>query len=59
MVIFRTFNDIIVSSIETLRLVQPELDTKPGTVSRDVFIDTPSEQLANFYNELRNVSLLQ
>jgi hypothetical protein len=42
-----------------MRLVQPDLDTKPGTVSRDLFIDAQAEQLANFYNELRNVSSLQ
>lgn len=59
MVTFRTFNDLVVSMVEFLRLVQPDLDTKPGTVSRDLFIDVQSEQLANFYNELRNVSVLQ
>lgn len=59
MVTFRTFNDIVLSFIEFLRLVQPELDTKPGTVARDLFVDAPSEQLANFYNELRNISALQ
>jgi hypothetical protein len=59
MVTFRTFNDIVLSYLEFLRLVQPSLDTKPGTVSRDLFIDAQSEQLANFYNELRNISSLQ
>lgn len=59
MVIFRSFNDIVLSYIEFLRLVQPNLDTKPGTVARDLFIDAPSEQLADFYNELRAISNLQ
>jgi phage-related baseplate assembly protein len=45
--------------LEFLRLVQPDLDTKPGTVSRDLFVDAQAEQLANFYNELRTVSSLQ
>lgn len=59
MAIFRSFNDIVISFIEYLRLVQPELDTKPGTVSRDLFIDAPSQELANLYAELRTISGLQ
>lgn len=59
MVIFRSYNDIVVSFLEYLRLVQPNLDTKPGTVSRDLFIDSEAQQLASFYTELRNVSNLQ
>lgn len=59
MVIFRSFNDIVLSYIELLRLTQPNLDTKPGTVARDLFIDAPADQLAGFYNELRAISTLQ
>lgn len=59
MVTFRTFNDIVLSYLELLRLVQPDLDTKPGTVARDLFVDAQAEQLANFYDELRSVSYLQ
>ena len=59
MAIFRSFNDLVVSFIEYLRLVQPDLDTKPGTVARDLFVDSPSQQLALLYSEMRNVSGLQ
>lgn len=59
MAIFRAFNDIVISLIESLRLSQPELDTKPGTVARDVFVDAPAQQFANLYGELRNISNLQ
>jgi len=59
MAIFKSFNDLVISAIEYLRLVQPELDTKPGTVSRDVFIDTPSQQLATLYGQLRTIAGLQ
>lgn len=59
MAIFRNFNDLVISFIEYLRLVQPDLDTKPGTVSRDLFIDAPSQQIAALYAELRNVAALQ
>jgi hypothetical protein len=58
MAIFKSFNDLVISAIEYLRLVQPELDTKPGTVSRDVFVDTPSQQIANLYSQLRTISNL-
>jgi len=59
MTTFRTLNDIILSYIEYLRLIQNELDTKPGTVARDVFIDAPSVQISDLYDQLRNISSLQ
>src|SRR5574337_293119 len=59
MPIFRNFQDIVINLIEYLRLVQPDLDTKPGTVSRDLFIDAPSQQIASLYAEMRNISGLQ
>lgn len=59
MPIFRNFQDVVINLIEYLRLVQPDLDTKPGTVSRDLFIDAPSQQIASLYTELRNISGLQ
>lgn len=59
MATFRTFRDVVISFIEYLRLTQPDLDTKPGTVSRDLFIDAPGQEIANLYTELRNVSNLQ
>ncbi|KKN50069.1 hypothetical protein LCGC14_0636440 [marine sediment metagenome] len=59
MAIFRTFDDLVISKIEYLRLVQPELDTKPGTVSRDVFIDAPAQGIANLYSQLMGISGLQ
>ncbi len=59
MAIFKSFNDLVVSYIEYLRLVQPELDTKPGTVARDVFIDAQAQQLANLYSQLKSIADLQ
>lgn len=59
MAIFRSYNDLVLSFIEYLRLVQPELDTKPGTVARDVFVDNPSQQMSELYSQLRNISGLQ
>jgi hypothetical protein len=59
MATFRSYNDIVTSFLEYLRLVQPQLDTKPGTVARDLFVDGPSQEMSNLYSELRNVSNLQ
>jgi phage-related baseplate assembly protein len=42
--------------IDRLRLTQPDLDTKPGTVSRDLFVDVQADQLSQLYNVLMEVS---
>lgn len=55
----RSVNEIISSFLDLLRLAQPDLDTKPGTVARDLFIDGPANQLALLYDELANISDLQ
>ncbi len=54
--IFRSFSEIVNSIIERLRLVQPNLDTKPGTVARDVFIDIPADQIEKLHSSLVLVS---
>lgn len=52
MVRIRTANEVILSLIDFFRVAQPELDTKPGSVSRDVLIDGPATQFARVYEEL-------
>ena len=59
MVRIRTTNDIILSSLDYYRSVQPNLDTKPGTVARDVLIDGPAAQLSRLYEEAGSISNLQ
>jgi phage-related baseplate assembly protein len=59
MVTIRSVNEIILSLIDFFKLAQPDLDTKPGTVGRDLFIDGPSSQLALLYDQLSNVSQQQ
>lgn len=49
MSLFRSFNEIVNSMRERLRLTQPNLDTKPGTVSRDLFIDIQAEQIEKLH----------
>lgn len=55
----RGFSDIVNSMIERLKVSQPNLDTKPGSVSRDLFIDLPADQIARFYNVLNIISQKQ
>jgi uncharacterized phage protein gp47/JayE len=56
MVTIRSSNEIILSLIDFFKLAQPDLDTKPGTVSRDLFIEGPASQLSLLYDELSGVS---
>lgn len=53
---YKSFNEIVSTMIEQLKLVQPNLDTKPGTVSRDLFIDLPADQLEKLYRLISLVS---
>src|SRR6185436_7856823 len=59
MVTIRHANEIIQSLVDFFRLAQPDLDTKPGTVARDLFIEAPSSQLAILYDELASISSKQ
>jgi hypothetical protein len=56
MVTIRSTNEIILSLLDFFRLAQPDLDTKPGTVARDLMVDAPSSQLAILYDELSGIS---
>lgn len=56
MVTIRNANEIIQSLLDFFRLAQPDLDCKPGTVARDLFVDAPSSQIAILYDELSGVS---
>lgn len=51
----RTLNEIVSDLLNYFKTSQPDLDTKPGTVARDLFIDAPSQQLANLYQELSQI----
>lgn len=59
MATIRSSNEIILSLIDFFKLAQPDLDTKPGTVARDLFIDAPASVLSILYNELSAVSSQQ
>lgn len=55
----RSNQEIISSLLDFYRIAQPSLDTKPGTVSRDLLVEGISAQLARLYDELNRVSTLQ
>lgn len=59
MVAFRSLDEIILSMLDFARLVQPDLDTKPGSVARDITIDLPASEISKIYGQLRNISNLQ
>ena len=56
MVSIKSVDEIILNLIDFFKLVQPELDTKPGTVARDLFIEAPASQLSLLYDELATIS---
>lgn len=59
MVNIRNTNEIISSLIDFYKLVKPNLDTKPGTVTRDVFISPLASQLSILYDHLSTISSKQ
>lgn len=59
MVTIRSANEIIQSLVDFFRLSQPDLDTKQGTVARDLFIEAPASQLSILYEQLGGISSQQ
>lgn len=54
-----TFSQLVKLMIDGLKLSQPSLDTKDGSVARDLFVDLPADQLAQIYTNINNVSKAQ
>ncbi len=59
MATIKTFSQIVQSSQDNIRLRQPALDTKPGTVARDVFIDNLADQVAVVYRDMQLIQKTQ
>ncbi len=55
----KSLNEIVLELIEFYRASLPDLDTKEGTVARDLFIDGPSSQIALLHDEVAAISNLQ
>lgn len=56
MVTIRSVNEIILNLLDFFRLSQPDLDTKPGTVARDLLIDAQASQLSILYDEAGSIA---
>lgn len=52
----RSINEIILNLIDYYRLAQPDADSKPGTIFRDLFIEGPASQLALLYESLAGIA---
>lgn len=52
-------NEIILNTLDQYRVSKPSLDTKFGTVARDLLVDGPATQLATLYQELARVRTSQ
>lgn len=59
MATFRSFSEIVATMLRRLQLTQPNLDTKPGSVSRDLFVDIPADQISRLYSAINLVSQKQ
>jgi len=59
MVTIRSANEIIQSLVDFFRLAQPDLDTKQGTVARDLFIEAPASQISLLYDQMGDISSKQ
>lgn len=59
MTVYKSFNNVVLAMLQRLQLTQPDLDIKPGTVARDLFVDLQAQQVADIYDALRDISLLQ
>jgi len=45
--------------LQQLRTAQTNLDTKPGSVARDLFVDGQALQISTVYDSIRQVAALQ
>src|SRR5689334_11369143 len=55
----RSFSQVVQNMLDRLHLTQPALDTKTGTVSRDIVIDNPADQIAQVYRDLKTFQQTQ
>lgn len=52
----KSFSEIVNNMIDRLRISQPNLDTKIGSVSRDLFIDIQADELQKIYGLISLIS---
>ena len=55
----KSFQDIVNAMIRFISSERPNIDTSPGTFTRDAIIDTPSRELESMYLDLNRTSNAQ
>jgi len=55
----RSRQDIAISSIDTISQTHSDIDMKPNTVTRDIFIDPPSNEIEKIYYRLDYINKAQ
>lgn len=53
---YRTFDEIVAAAIAYILQVKPTVDTKEGTVIRDVVIESPADEFSYFYELCDEIS---
>lgn len=59
MVNIKSFNNIVLDMLQQFRLTQPNLDVKPNSVARDLFVENQAFQIASVYDTIRQIAALQ
>ncbi len=55
----KTYSQVVQSMQDNISLRRPTLDTKAGTVARDLFIDNPADQIAGVYRDMQLIQRTQ
>lgn len=59
MAVIKSFKDIVNSMLRLLHALRPNVDTSPGTFTRDVIVDAPANELASLYLDFERASNAQ
>ncbi len=59
MAIIKSFKDIVNSMLRYLHTQRPNVDTSPGTFTRDVVIDAPATEISSLYLDLNRTTNAQ
>jgi len=59
MAVIKSFKDIVNAMIRFISSERPNIDTSPGTFTRDAIIDAPSRELESMYLDLNRTSNAQ
>jgi len=59
MAIIKSFKDIVNSMLKYLHLQRPNVDTSPGTFTRDVMVDATANEMSSLYLDLNRISNAQ